>query len=891
MQTAAQPRTETPSPAMAQYLELKAKHPDCLLFYRMGDFYELFFEDAVKAAAILDIALTKRGKHSGEDIPMCGVPAHSHEAYLEKLIRSGVRVAICEQLEDPAEAKKRGYKAVVRRDVVRIVTPGTLTEETLLDARASNYLCCLARANGELSLAWVELSTGEFRVMPVSALGPELTRLGPREILMADNLYEELVTALQDWKQALHLQPAVLFESRRASRVLKEAYGEAYADLPPAHASAAGALYDYVQLTQKTMLAHLPPPRVESAGGHMLMDAATQRNLELAQTLGGAREGSLLSVIDRTITAAGARLLASRLLAPLTDIPTIVARHTEVQFFVEDEGVRAPLRAALKQCPDLERALTRLMLGRGSPRDLVAIKNGLVAARDIRLLELPDFLPVLPLSGHDELIMKLDAAIRADCGLFARDGDFVCSGYHPALDELRGLRDDGRRVIADMQVKYAEQSGISSLKIRHNNILGYYIEITAAQQSKVPVEFIHRQTMAGAMRYTTVELSEMERKIGEAADRALKLELEIFAKLVEEVAARKTEIAAAARALAELDVAVALAQLAAENNYTRPVVDGSEDFDVQEGRHPVVEAALKREGQADFMPNGCTLDGQGRVWLLTGPNMAGKSTFLRQNALIAILAQMGSFVPASSARISVVDRLFSRVGAADDLARGRSTFMVEMVETAAILSQATQRSLVILDEIGRGTATFDGLSIAWAVVEYLHDVKNCRALFATHYHELTQLTQRLPRLAAYTMKVREWKGDIVFLHEVAPGAAERSYGIHVARLAGLPEAVLARAEDILHTLEAEQDKSHLSRVAEELPLFSFNFNSSPLMGEDKGGGDLSSAIKGSIPPTLTLPHKGGGNKVIEAVQALDVDSLTPRQALDELYKLKTLIED
>jgi DNA mismatch repair protein MutS len=873
MQTLAENITDDPvaaaTPAMQQYLKLKAAHKDYVLFYRMGDFYELFFDDAIKASRILDIALTKRGKHAGEDVPMCGVPVHSHDAYLERLIQSGCKVAICEQMENPAEAKLRGgYKAVVHRDVVRIVTPGTLTEDTLLDARQSNYLAGLVQDNNALALSWLDISTGEFWVSSVTSgtLLAELARIAPRELLLADSLANNPL--LEDWKPRMTVQPASIFDARRSERLLKETYAvtslEAYGNFTAPMISACGALLDYVRLTQKATPPRLDPPRCQQLSGHMLIDAATGRNLELMLTLSGARQGSVFSVIDHTVTSAGARLLASYLAAPSTDRGLIQARHDNVQCMFEAALLRGNIRAYLKECADIERALSRLCMQRGGPRDLLAIMAGLECAYHVRVQlekqeqpELPEGLIALRdrLAGHEELAGKLKAAIRADGGLFARDGNFVTDGYSPALDELRGLRDESKRVIVALQQKYCEQTGIAILKIRFNNMLGYYIEITQAHQGKVTNDFIHRQTLANNLRYTTVELGELERKISEAADRALKLELEIFAELLADIQKAQGAIVDTARALAAIDVYAGLAELAAKQRYVRPVIDDSVAFDIQGGRHPVVEASLARGNRQPFIGNGCNLEAAQRLWLLTGPNMAGKSTFLRQNALIAILAQMGSFVPADKAHIGMVDKLFSRVGAADDLARGRSTFMVEMVETATILHQASARSLVILDEIGRGTATFDGLSIAWAVIEHLHNTIQCRALFATHYHELTGLTDSLESLSCHTMKVREWKGDLVFLHEVASGAADRSYGIHVAKLAGLPGVVLSRAADILHQLEKQQVGA--ANLPASLPLFSYT---------------------APAPPDVLKTE----------IQALSPDSMSPKQALEYLYKLKEL---
>jgi DNA mismatch repair protein MutS len=882
----------TATPSMQQYLKLKAAHQDYVLFYRMGDFYELFFDDAVLASGILDIALTKRGKHAGADIPMCGVPVHSSDMYLERLIASGCKVAICEQMEDPAEAKKRGgYKAIVQRDVVRIVTPGTITEESLLDARQSNFLAAITMgekrsADGgyyEYGLAWLDMSTGEFYVATSTAqtLNAELSRISPKEIVLSDTLASSapLQPVAQEWKSQLTVQPDSIFDVRRSERLLKETYAvtslEAYGNFTPAQVTACGALLDYVKLTQKDALPRLDAPKIMQSSEYMLIDAASQRNLELMVTLSGQRKGSLFSVMDETITAAGARLLAGWLMSPSTDAVLIHARQDNVACLLEAEELRAQIRAFLKESSDVERALSRLNLGRGGPRDMLAAMQGLLAAHRVRVQfekhALSDGLVRLrdALGGHETLIETLGAAIKPDCGLMARDGNFIAPGYSAILDELRALRDEGKRMIAALQQKYSEQTGINTLKIKFNNVLGYYIEITQTHQSKITPDFIHRQTMAGALRYSTVELSELERKISEAADKAIKTELELFAELLAEIHKHQTAIIATARALAAVDAYAGLAELAYKRRYVRPLVDDSLGFDIKGGRHAVVEASLAKSTREPFIANDCLLQDTQRLWLLTGPNMAGKSTFLRQNALIAIMAQMGSFVPAESAHIGMVDRLFSRVGAADDLARGRSTFMVEMVETATILHQATQRSFVILDEIGRGTATFDGLSIAWAVMEHLHNHTECRTLFATHYHELTGLTESLACLSCHTMKVKEWKGELVFLHEVGQGAADRSYGIHVAKLAGLPAGVITRAADILHQLEQQQTSG--GALPASLPLFSYAPAPSPVAADSHAPDPKLAELR-------------------QHLEQLSPDAMSPKQALDLLYTLKQLSE-
>ncbi|MCF3627836.1 DNA mismatch repair protein MutS [Thalassospiraceae bacterium LMO-SO8] len=885
---------------MAQFLEIKAAHPGALLFYRMGDFYEMFFDDAVKASQTLDIALTKRGKHLGDDIPMCGVPVHSHESYLTRLIRAGHKVAICEQVEDPAEAKKRGSKSVVKRAVQRIVTPGTITEDTLLDARSHNYLCAVAAAQSDLGLAWIDMSTGDFLTQPVStaSLGAALARIDAGELLCPDRLLEnpDLFETFADWKDRLTPLPSARFDSANGDKRLKDLFHvgtlAGFGNFSRAELAAAGALVDYVELTQKGKVPRLAPPRQLSAGAVMGIDAATRRNLELTRTMTGERRGSLLDVIDRTLTGAGARLLAARLSAPLTDPDAIAQRLDAVEFFHDDARLTDDLRAALAQVPDVARALSRISLGRGGPRDLAAVRDGLIQASALRGL-LQGARGLVPkavaeamtdLGEHGQLTDRLGRALADDLPLLARDGGFIRQGYAPALDEHRQLRDDSRKLIAGLQARYAEETGIAALKIKHNNVLGYFIEVAAKQADRIKTgktedgdsPFIHRQSMANAMRFSTVELADLESRIAKAADRALALELELFTDLVNEVTGRAREIALAADALARLDVAAALGALAAERRYARPLVDASKIFRIEGGRHPVVEAALSRQGDGAFVANDCDLtpadeagggDGPGgRLWVLTGPNMAGKSTFLRQNALIAVMAQMGAFVPAASAHIGAVDQLFSRVGAADDLARGRSTFMVEMVETAAILNQAGPKALVILDEIGRGTATYDGLSIAWAVVEHLHDVNKCRGLFATHYHELTQLSGRLAELAPHSMRVKEWQGDVVFLHEVAPGTADRSYGIHVGQLAGLPAAVTARAGQVLEKLEAGDGSPRAADLADDLPLFAATPARAP-------GGTV--AARGPSP-------------VDDAVAALNPDEMTPKQALDFLYTLKNL---
>ncbi len=882
-----------PTPMMAQYLEIKTANPDCLLFYRMGDFYELFFEDAEIASRALGITLTKRGKHSGEDIPMCGVPVHAADGYLQRLIKLGHKVAVCEQTEDPAEAKKRGYKAVVRREVVRLVTPGTITEDSLLDAKRNNFLSALARHKGDgtLALAWIDISTGEFSVTATSQgrLAAELSRIEPSEVIVADTLLAdpELNQALSECGAALSPIPASRFDSRAGEIRLKEFFAvaalESFGDFGRAEIAACGGLLEYVSLTQVGAMPAIRPPVMATQNSVMLIDVATRTNLELARTLSGERKGSLLSVIDRTITGAGGRLLSEWLAAPLQDVAGISARQDTVAYFLDQSALRNAVRGHLKACPDLARALSRLTVGRGGPRDLAGVRDGTAAARALAdTLRDHDKLATPPALAEDiaaalstddtGLGDELSAMLGDQLPLLARDGGFVKAGHNAELDECRALRDESRKVIAGLQSGYADEVGVKALKIKHNNVLGYFIEVPAQHGAVLMGEphtakYIHRQTMANAMRFTTTELAELEQKILAAGDKAQRLELDIFHQLVDRVTGQTELIIALGAALAQLDVFTAFAELAEENRYSRPLVDDSLAFEIGQGRHPVVEQVLRLAGDAPFVPNDCNLsaepeeDGGKRIWLLTGPNMAGKSTFLRQNALIAILAQIGSFVPAATAHIGVIDRLFSRVGAADDLARGRSTFMVEMVETATILNQASERSLVILDEIGRGTATFDGLSIAWASVEHLHEANCCRSLFATHFHELTALSERLDQLGNATMKVREFKGDVVFLHEVGPGAADRSYGIQVAKLAGLPEPVIDRASEVLAMLEANDQKGSHGDLAADLPLFS------------------------AVRPSTTSARRGP-SELDEMVAAILPDELSPREALELIYALK-----
>lgn len=896
------------TPSMAQYLEIKAANPDSLLWYRMGDFYELFFEDAVVASQALGIVLTKRGKHLGQDIPMCGVPVVRADEYLQRLIKQGYRVAVCEQLEDPAEARKRGSKAVVRRDVVRLVTPGTLTEDALLDAKARNYLTALhivpeapAEAGRSVALASLDISTGEAELgtVLVNDLPGELARLQPSEIIAADAaLADPQIKGMLDAAGAATTPvPGATFDSLAGERSLKARLGvadlAAFGSFSRPELAATAALLKYVELTQIGRQPLIRPPRHMGPANAMVIDAATRASLEIVRGSSGGRQGSLLAAMDRTVTGPGARELAARLASPLRDPRAIAARLDAVEYLLERSALQANVREALRGAPDIARAVSRLAFQRGGPADLASVGDGLAAAAALADMlgrsadgiglpqELESIRARLAEPETHSLSQSLRAALVDNPTAHRRDGGFVREGFRQDLDEARRLRDDSRKVMAALETRYAGETSIKSLKIRHNNVLGYYVEVGAANAKPLmaaPLSetFRHRQTLANAVRFTTRELVETEGKIASAAERALAIEQEVFSDLARSVGEREHALCAIAAALAELDHYSGLAELAFEEGYVRPEVTDGLDFEIRGGRHPVVEQALRHSKAGPFIENDCVLamggahgpgfddeESGGRIWLVTGPNMAGKSTFLRQNALIALLAQIGSFVPARSARIGAIDRLFSRVGAADDLARGRSTFMVEMVETAAILNQASERSLVILDEIGRGTATFDGLSIAWATVEYLHDVSRCRALFATHYHELTALAGRLANLATVTMDVKEWRDDIVFLHKVRPGAADRSYGIQVAKLAGLPSAVVKRARDVLARLEKSDRRQGASGTLADLPLFSHEQH--------------QAAAGRDAPSELEL-----------ALDKINPDELSPRAALEALYQLKAL---
>jgi DNA mismatch repair protein MutS len=858
------PGMSTPTPMMVQYLALKAKADDCLLFYRMGDFFELFFDDARQAAATLDIALTSRGEHDGRPIPMCGVPVHSAEGYLARLIKAGHRVAIAEQTESPEQAKARGgSKALVSRDIIRFVTAGTLTEDSLLDSWASNMLVALAPVGDVIGVAAADISTGHFELSAVSAgaLEAELARLAASEIVTHEGFEGAPFGSI--------LRPRGDFDSVGGEVALKSHFAtDDFGTLGRAELAAAGGLIAYLAHVGQGKMPFLKLPARREVQQFLLIDQATRDSLEINSASKGGRAGSLLAEVDRTITGAGARQLAADLAAPLMDKAAIEARLALVRWCHDAPLLRDAIRSALRQLPDIARALGRVVAGRGSPRDLGQIRDGLDGARTLRerlgvMADRPALLETLlpTLDGHGAMVDLFSRALVASPPTETTQGGYIAEGYDAALDTLRLAGRDGRQAIAQLEARYRAATGVAALKIRHNGVLGYFVEVPAKNGDALMAAgsgFTHRQTMAGAVRFNSPELHEEALRITQAGGHALAAEAAHLEELIAHALDRRDAIAASADALARIDVAAALAERAAEGGWCRPSFADHPCLEIEGGRHPVVEAALAKAGDR-FIANDCGLSPERRLWLVSGPNMGGKSTFLRQNALIVLLAQAGSYVPAAKARLGLVDRLFSRVGASDNLARGRSTFMVEMVETAAILAQATERSFVILDEVGRGTSTYDGLAIAWAVVEGIHETNKCRCLFATHYHELTRLADSLDALSLHHVRAKEYKGDLVLMHEVADGPADRSYGIAVAKLAGLPPQVVARAQTVLEKLEkGRAETGGLAAGLGDLPLF-------------------SAALDAAEAKVDALREKLSG---------LDIDALSPRQALDLLYELK-----
>ena len=861
------------TPMMAQYFALKEQAGDCLLFYRMGDFFELFFEDAKKAAAVLDIALTTRGEHDGAPVPMCGVPVHSAEGYLARLIKAGCRVAIAEQTETPEEAKARAKregtpasKALVGRDIVRFVTAGTLTEEALLEPRRANVLVAVCEVRGTMGIAAVDISIGQMMLEECAPerLNAALSRLGASEVVAPESLNDAPESAIA--------RPASDFASDKGEAKLKDIHGVAtldgFGNFTRAMLAAAGGLVAYLDHAGRGKLPLLLPPQARESGAHLAMDEATRSSLEILESQQGGRGGSLIASIDRCVTGAGARQLAEDLSAPLASKPAIEARLALVQLFHEDAILRGDVRTFLKGLPDVGRALGRIVAGRGSPRDCGQVRDGLNEARRLhdalgKITEPPALLAqLLPrLSGHGALTDLLGRALVASPPTERQDGGYIAECYDAALDELRSVSGDARKAIAAMETRYREDTGIASLKIKHNGVLGYFIEVPAKHADALMAPdsgFTHRQTMANAVRFNSLQLHEEANRIAEAGGRALAAEEAHFEELVSEIVAARIAIAATAAALARIDVAAGQAERASEGQWCLPDIRETAELAISAGRHPVVEDALAKQGER-FVANNCALAPDDRLWLVGGPNMGGKSTFLRQNALIVLLAQAGGYVPAEAATIGLVDRLFSRVGASDNLARGRSTFMVEMVETAAILAQATENSFVILDEVGRGTSTYDGLALAWAVVEAVHENNRCRCLFATHYHELARLAESCDALSLHHVKAREWKGELVLLHELAEGPADQSYGLAVAKLAGVPKHVVARARQVLDKLEkGRAETGGIAAGLGELPLFA----------------------------AAAVVDDEGTDALRERLQELDLDALSPRDALELLYELK-----
>lgn len=800
------PKEKQLTPIMSQYQSIKIQYPDCLLFFRLGDFYELFYEDAQVASGALDIVLTCRHKGSLDEIPMCGVPAHASESYISRLIKKGFRVAICEQME---KSPIKGSKKLVHRDVVRVITPGTLLEETLLESKEHNFLLAAYTQEGQSSfgIAFVDISTGDFFIETCRdyGLSSVLARVQPREILIPESLLDHasIQACWHEWKAKINALPKARFDCgvERLSHFFQVKTIDSFGSFIDEEIAAGGALLDYVLLTQKRHLFNLSRPKKLDRTSFLEMDAFTRKNLEITQTFSGSKQGSLLDTIDYTVTSMGMRLLSLRLSQPLRNIDEIHERLASVRFFVTHTKERALLRETLRSVPDIERAMGRIMGGKNSPKDLGTVRNCLGLLPTLSII-FQDALPKelqekrATFDNHGPLSNLLSQALCPDLPAALRQGPIIAPGYNPELDTWRHIHENSQVLLADLQEKYIKETKITTLRIRQNSIIGYFIEVGAAASTKVPFDFQLRQSLVSGYRYTTPALQELEQKIISAQEKAYDIELRLMGDLYQVIEAEYAPIKALIQTIAIFDVSAALGELAVLHHYNEPQMTLSNHYLVEGGRHPIVE----RHTSAHFVKNTCILDDQEPIWVLTGPNMAGKSTFLRQNALIVILAHMGSFVPADRARIGIVDRLFSRVGASDDLARGHSTFMVEMVETATILNQSTHQSFIILDEVGRGTSTFDGLALAWACIEHFAQKAVSRVLFATHYHELAQL-QGSQNLGFYTLKITEWDQSVVFFHEVIKGISNRSYGIHVAKLAGMPDHVVHRAEVLLKELE------------------------------------------------------------------------------------------
>lgn len=890
---------------MQQYLDVKFANFECIVLFRMGDFYELFYEDAITAAKVLGVALTKRGKTEEEEIPMCGVPFHALENYLHKLLEEGFKVAICDQMETPEEARKRGgYKAVVKREVTRIITPGTLTEDSLLDEVKPNYLASIVLSKNEATICYLDLSTSKFFIisLPINQLINELSRIKPSEILISDRLRSERLSYDIEVALSLHLSFQVdsFFAEKKCAKIIENYYNiascSAIGEISGAAISAVGSVIEYICLTQKANLPKLPFPKLLNTKDFMIIDATTRRSLELTTSVNRGIKGSLFSVINHTITKGGARLLYEYLSAPLIKIEKINARLEITNFFLQNLDLTQELRKILAKIADLERAITRIQMQRGSPRDLLSIKDTIIlseqisahflAAKGIALSKNLDAL-TKPLIGHSEIADLISEAIRDDAPNVINEGEIIKLDFHPKVKELQELINNGRIFIDKLRDQYRKETGIDSLKISNNNVIGLFIDITSRNAGRITDEkFIHRQTTANSVRYTTKELQELESKMLNARTCLIGLEKEIYIEICAQVINNAAKLYNLAAALSRLDVFTNFAFVADEFGYSRPTLSEDFNFNIKDGRHPVVERALKAVNQG-FTKNTCQLNSDERIWLITGPNMAGKSTFLRQNAIIAVLAHIGSFVPASSATIGVIDKIFSRVGAGDDLTKGQSTFMVEMIETSAILNQSTNRSLIILDEVGRGTSTYDGVAIAWSVLEYIHDKIKARCLFATHYHELTALSNIFPSLTNYTIEIRQDAADsnkILFLHKIIKGFADRSYGVHVAELAGLPASVIRRANSLLAKFEKNSNKLGKETLKNE----SFNLNLFDF-SSDTNESNLGVRRHNLESKIFDSEEVNKYKEVYDYFVKVDPNKLSPKEALDLLYKINEII--
>ena len=867
------------TPMFQQFLEIKADNLDCLLFFRMGDFYELFFEDAVIASKELDIALTSRGKYDGEPVPMCGVPFHAYVPYIQKLTKKNYKIAICEQVESPKEAKLRaGSKALVKREVVRIVTPGTLTEETLLEADKNNFLLSVNVYNNHIGISWLDISTGELytQLCLQNELLTAIARIRPKEILITENKLLEDNNYSEEIKNVYDCVITPLIQnnnnSKKAEKLICMHFGvkslSSFGIFTETEILSCWSLLDYVSLTQKGNIPPIRFPKSIKNDSTMRIDSSTRKNLEISQTLIGNKKGSLINSVDMTLTAAGARQLDKDISAPLTNIKEINGRLDMIKFLIETELARSGIREILKSSADVDRAKARIIVSRGGPRDLKSIQLGIEAAHDLKnildkteLKKLPKyFIPLKKKLNKCEALLKLlKNVLYENLPVFIKDGGFIKKGYSKELDEVSSFRDESRQHILEMEMQERKKTGFSSLKIKYNNVIGYFFEVTQLQKRKFieikdSERFIPRQSLKGAARFVTEELSNLSEAINNAAKKAIDIEIAIFQELQDLIYINHEDLADISSAIARLDVASSLAEISILNNFIRPNILNDESLEIIGGRHPSVELVMQKIGENKFCSNDCYLNSEDKIWLITGPNMAGKSTFLRQNALIAILAQSGSYVPAEKANVGIIDSLFSRVGSSDDLASGRSTFMVEMLETAAILNQAGKKSLVIMDEVGRGTSTYDGLSLAWSILEYLHNNIHCRTLFATHYHELTKLSDILQTLSCHTMQVKEWENKIIFLYTVILGVAKGSYGIHVASLAGVPNSVLMRAKEILEKFE--------------------------VLGADN---DIIKS-KTQIGKPLKLNNKMQKmHNIFTDLSIINLDSLSPKEALDMLY--------